>query len=121
MIQNDLLQLLHDIKQFDIQNLALDLPQDIRARIKRALVGWGELTPDQKSADARRLLEVQVADFISQRTRRLIQAYQDGDSVAATAATLLAAQPAQQHSGLIHDHDHAIQRKRFGEATSSGE
>jgi hypothetical protein len=43
------------------------------------------------------LTEVQVADFISPRTRRLIQAYQEGDSVAATAATLLAAQPAQQH------------------------
>lgn len=41
--------------------------------------------------------EVQVADFISPRTRRLIQAYQDGDSVAATAATLLATPPAQQH------------------------
>jgi hypothetical protein len=41
--------------------------------------------------------EIQVADFISPRTRRLIQAYQEGDSVAATAATLLVAQPAQQH------------------------
>lgn len=41
--------------------------------------------------------EIQVADFISPRTRRLIQAYQDGDSVSATAATLLASQPAQQH------------------------
>ena len=41
--------------------------------------------------------EIQVADFISPRTRRLIQAYQDGDSVAATAVTLLATQPAQQY------------------------
>ena len=41
--------------------------------------------------------EVQAADFISPRTRRLIQAYQDGDSVAATAQTLLATQPAQQY------------------------
>ena len=41
--------------------------------------------------------EIQVADFISPRTRRLIQAYQEGDSVAATAATLLATPPAQQH------------------------
>ena len=41
--------------------------------------------------------EVQAADFISPRTRRLIQAYQDGDSVAATAQTLLATHPAQQY------------------------
>lgn len=41
--------------------------------------------------------EIQVADFISPRTRRLIQAYQEADSVAATAATLLAARPQQQH------------------------
>nr|WP_066784219.1 hypothetical protein [uncultured Acidovorax sp.] len=41
--------------------------------------------------------EIQVADFISPRTRRLIQAYQDGDSVATTAAILLAEPPAQQH------------------------
>lgn len=41
--------------------------------------------------------EIQVADFISPRTRRLIQTYQDGDSVAATAATLLATALAQQH------------------------
>ncbi len=42
-------------------------------------------------------MEIQVADFISPRTWRLIQAYQDGDSVVATATTLLAAEPAQQH------------------------
>ena len=41
--------------------------------------------------------EIQIADFISPRTRRLIQAYQDGDSVAATAAILLVEPPAQQH------------------------
>lgn len=56
MTQNDLLQLLHDIKQFDIQNLSLDLPQDIRARIERALAGWGELTPEQRATDALRSL-----------------------------------------------------------------
>jgi len=38
--QGELLALLSDIKQFDIQNLSLDLPQDIRARIERALVEW---------------------------------------------------------------------------------
>ena len=36
--QGDLLVLLADIKRFDIQNLSLDLPQDIRARIERALL-----------------------------------------------------------------------------------
>ena len=41
--------------------------------------------------------EIQVADFISPRTRRLIQAYQDGDTVVATAAILLVEPPAQQH------------------------
>jgi len=41
--------------------------------------------------------EIQVADFISPRTRRLIQAYQEGDSVAATASILLVEPPAQQH------------------------
>lgn len=41
--------------------------------------------------------DIQIADFISPRTRRLIQAYQDGDSVEATTATLLATPPAQQH------------------------
>ena len=41
--------------------------------------------------------EIQVADFISSRTRRLIQAYQEGDSVAATASILLAEPPVQQH------------------------
>ena len=56
MTQNDLLQLLHDIKQFDIQNLSLDLPQDIRARIERALIGWGDLTAEQKVTDAVRSL-----------------------------------------------------------------
>jgi len=42
--QGELLALLADIKQFDIQNLSLDLPHDIRARIERALIGWGGLT-----------------------------------------------------------------------------
>lgn len=56
MTQNDLLQLLRDIKQFDIQNLALDLPQDIRARIERALIGWSDLTAEQKATDALRSL-----------------------------------------------------------------
>lgn len=56
MTQNDLLQLLADIKRFDIQNLSLDLPQDIRARIERALIGWGDLTPEQKVTDAVRSL-----------------------------------------------------------------
>lgn len=141
MTQNDLLQLLHDIKQFDIQNLSLDLPQDIRARIERALIGWGDLTPEQKATDALRSLMdalpagtqtsmtvfrpevngqkvgtvkaflmadhaddlrcaqwvITQADFISPRTRRLIQAYQDGDSVAATAAILLVEPPTKQH------------------------
>lgn len=41
--------------------------------------------------------ETQVADFISPRTLRLIQAYQAGDSVDATAGTLLSAQPVEQH------------------------
>ena len=41
--------------------------------------------------------EIQVADFVSPRTRRLIQAYQSGDSIVSTAATLLATPPAQQH------------------------
>ncbi|WP_347888979.1 hypothetical protein ABHF54_06310 [Nitrosomonas europaea] len=41
--------------------------------------------------------EIQVADFISPRTRRLIQAYREGDSVAAAAATLLVTQPVQQY------------------------
>lgn len=41
--------------------------------------------------------ELQLADFISPRTRRLIQAYQDGDSVAATAAILLSEPPAHQN------------------------
>jgi len=54
--QGELLALLSDIKQFDIQNLSLDLPQDIRARIERALIGWGELTPEQKATDALRSL-----------------------------------------------------------------
>ena len=40
---------------------------------------------------------IQTADFISPRTRRLIQSYQDGDSVTATAAILLVEPPAQQH------------------------
>nr|WP_067512531.1 DUF551 domain-containing protein [uncultured Acidovorax sp.] len=54
--QGDLLTLLADIKRFDIQNLSLDLPQDIRARIERALIGWGDLTAEQKAADALRSL-----------------------------------------------------------------
>lgn len=41
--------------------------------------------------------DIQIADFISPRTRRLIQAYQEGDSVAATASILLAEPPVQQH------------------------
>ena len=35
-------ELLRDIKKFDIDNFSLDLPQDIRARIERALIGWSE-------------------------------------------------------------------------------
>jgi hypothetical protein len=34
--------LLSDIKRFDIQNYALDLPQDIRARIELALNDWND-------------------------------------------------------------------------------
>lgn len=41
--------------------------------------------------------EIQVADFISPRTRRLIQAFQEGDSVSATAELLQATLPAVQH------------------------
>lgn len=41
--------------------------------------------------------EIQVADFISPRTRRLIQAYQDGDSLAVAATTLLVNQTVQQY------------------------
>ena len=52
----ELLKLLADIKRFDIQNLSLDLPEDIRARIERALIGWGDLTPEQKTTDALRSL-----------------------------------------------------------------
>lgn len=40
-MQAELLSLLADIKRFDVQNYSLDLPQDIRARIERALNGWG--------------------------------------------------------------------------------
>lgn len=50
--QGNLLELLADIKRFDIQNLSLDLPQDIRARIERALIGWSDLTAEQKATDA---------------------------------------------------------------------
>jgi len=39
-MQSDLLTLLADIKRCDIQNYSLDLTQDIRARIERALNGW---------------------------------------------------------------------------------
>jgi hypothetical protein len=45
MTQNDFLQLLHDFKPFDIGNSALDLPQDIHARIERVLIGWDKPTP----------------------------------------------------------------------------
>ena len=41
--------------------------------------------------------EIQVADFISPRTRRLIQAYQEGDSVSATAAILIASPAGKQN------------------------
>lgn len=46
--QGNLLELLADIKRFDIQNLSLDLPQDIRARIERALIGWSDLAAEQQ-------------------------------------------------------------------------
>jgi len=41
--------------------------------------------------------EIQVADFISPRTLELIRAYQNGDAVESTAATLLTKEPAQQY------------------------
>lgn len=41
--------------------------------------------------------DIQVANFINPRTRRLTPAYQDGDSVSATASILLAEPPVQQH------------------------
>lgn len=41
--------------------------------------------------------EIQVADFISPRTRRLIQAFKEGCSVSDTATLLQSAPPAQQH------------------------
>lgn len=41
--------------------------------------------------------EIQVADFISPRTRRLIQAFKEGCSVSDTATLLQSAPPAQQY------------------------
>jgi len=51
--------------------------------------------------------EMQVADFVSPRTIRMIQAYQDGDSVEKAAAKLLDTPPAQQHDeqAIISDED----------------
>lgn len=56
---------------------------------------WIKLTDRMPNPDEHG--RVLMADFISPRTRRLIQTYQDGDSVATTAAILLAEPPAQQH------------------------
>lgn len=41
--------------------------------------------------------EIQVADFVSPRMGRLIQAFKEGDSVSDTATLLQAAPAAQQH------------------------
>nr|WP_067512522.1 hypothetical protein [uncultured Acidovorax sp.] len=41
--------------------------------------------------------EIQVADFVSPRTRRLIQAFKDGSSVLDAASMLQSTPPAQQH------------------------
>jgi len=41
--------------------------------------------------------ELQVADFVSPRTIRMIQSYQDGDAVEKAAAMLLETPPAEQH------------------------
>lgn len=51
MDHGELLKLLAYIKRFDIQNYALDLPPDIRARIERALIGWGDLTPEYRNTN----------------------------------------------------------------------
>ena len=42
------------------------------------------------------MTEIQIADYLSPRTRQLIQAYQEGRSVSDTAAILASARPAQQ-------------------------
>ena len=41
--------------------------------------------------------DIQVAEFISPRTRRLIQAFKEGCSVSDAATLLRSAPPAQQH------------------------
>lgn len=53
MSQNELLQLLRDIKQFDSQNL---LPQDIRDRIELALIAGGDLSAEEQVSNALHLL-----------------------------------------------------------------
>ena len=89
MTQNDLLQLLHDIKQFDIQNLSLDLPQDIRARIERALIGWGTLTAEQKMEDALRSL-IDLLPPGTQTSMTAFRPYANGQKAGAVKALLMA-------------------------------
>lgn len=92
MTQSDLLQLLRDIKQFDIQNLALDLPQDICARIERALVGWGDLTAEQKAADALRSL-MDALPTGTQTSMTVFRPEVNGQKAGAVKALLMADNP----------------------------
>lgn len=87
--QGNLLELLADIKRFDIQNLSLDLPQDIRARIERALIGWSDLTAEQKATNALRSL----MDALPVGTQTSMMAFRpevNGQQVGTVKALLMA-------------------------------
>ena len=87
--QGDLLTLLADIKRFDIQNLSLDLPQDIRARIERALIGRSDLTAEQKAADALRSL-MDALPIGTQTAITVLRPEVNGQQAGAVKALLMA-------------------------------
>ena len=90
--QDDLLALLADIKRLDAQNLSLDLPQDIRARIERALIGWGDLTAEQKATDALRSL-MDALPTGTQTSMTVFRPEVNGKKAGAVKAFLMADNP----------------------------
>ena len=90
--QDDLLALLADIKRLDAQNLSLDLPQDIRARIERALIGWGDLTAEQKATDALRSL-MDALPTGTQTSMTVFRPEVNGQKAGAVKAFLMADNP----------------------------
>ena len=63
------------------------------------IVSFDDFTDQVESHLTRNLgwTAIQVADFISPRTRRLIQAYQEGTSVEETVNVLQVTPPAKAH------------------------